>query len=48
MPTAISNEDFDPRLQQQGDESLLVKFEIRPLLDQGASEEQYSRTGIAG
>lgn len=40
MPTAISNEDFDPRLQQQGDESLLVKFEIRPLLDQGASEEQ--------
>lgn len=40
MQTVIPHEDFDPRLRQNGDEALLVKFEIRPLLDKGATEEQ--------
>lgn len=40
MPTMIPHEDFDPRLRQNGDEVLLVKFEVRPMLDKSATEEQ--------
>jgi hypothetical protein len=39
VQTVINHEDFDPRLRQQGDEQLMVKFEIRPKVDQEASAE---------
>jgi hypothetical protein len=37
---SIPNEDFDPRLQQNGDDSLLVKFEIRPRMHRIESEKE--------
>jgi hypothetical protein len=38
--TSVQHEDFDPRLQQQADEQLLVKFEIRPRKDAEASSKE--------
>jgi hypothetical protein len=40
VQTSIPNEEFDPRLQQNGDDALLVKFEVRPLIDQRQTEEK--------
>ena len=40
MQTVIPHEDFDPRLRQNGDEALLVKFEIRPKQHRGMSEKE--------
>lgn len=40
MQSTVQHEDFDPRLQQQADEQLLVKFEIKAKLDSGATEKE--------
>ena len=40
METTVQHEDFDPRMQAQADEQLLVKFEIRPKVDSDASAKE--------
>ena len=40
VQTAMANEDFDPRVNEKGDDSLLVKFEIKPLQDFTATEQE--------
>lgn len=40
MQSTVQHEDFDPRHQAQADEQLLVKFEIRPRLDQDATKKE--------
>jgi len=38
--STVQHEDFDPRLQKQADEQLLVKFEIKPKKDAEASRKE--------
>lgn len=40
MQNTVQHEDFDPRMQAQADEQLLVKFEIRPKMDSDASAKE--------
>jgi len=40
VQTTVQHEDFDPRLRRNADEALLVKFEVRPLLNKEASDKE--------
>lgn len=40
MQSTVQHEDFDPRLQAQADEQLLVKFEIKAKLDSDATAKE--------